>query len=95
MVNIPKQYVEPLIQLIEWHISAYMSDHIFNIQLNRILEKIYKERQPNNIVELEHNDLFFIDECVSNATNNFNEHKVSKELVWEIYDWVRAERRTH
>lgn len=95
MINVPKQYIDPLIQLIEWHKSAYMPERSFDIQLNRILEKLYKESHSDDIINLEFTDLFFIDECVSNATNNFDEHKINKDLVWEMYDWIRAERKTY
>lgn len=93
MVSIPEEYTKGVKTIIEWHLDAYTPDVMFNPRLERILEHFFERNLVDGIVQVEENELYYINECVSAAANYVNECGVEKDLVWEIYDWVVAERK--
>ena len=93
MVSVPKKYAKGIKAIIEWHLEAYTPDVTFNPRLERILEHFFERNLIDGIVQVEENELYYINDCVSSATNHTNKCGVEKDLVWEIYDWVVAERK--
>lgn len=93
MVSIPKTLAESIKVIIEWHLATYVPDIMFDHHLNRILEHFFERNLVDGMAQVEETELYYINECVSNATNNIPECGVEKSVVWDIYDWVVAERK--
>lgn len=89
MLTIPEKYAENIKQIIEWHLETYVPEIIFDTRIKRILEQLGKE----SIVQLEDNELYFLNECVANAKTNAPECGVEKNIVDEIFDWIYPEYR--
>lgn len=88
MIVIPENLIICLITIIEWHLDAYVPEVMFNLRLERILDRLYGKNKSNGVVQVEETDLYFINECLSNAKNNLDECGVEEPLVQEAYDWV-------
>lgn len=93
MVFIPEKFTENIKEIIEWHLATYVPDIMFDIHLNRILERFSERNMVDGMVELEESELYYINECASDATNNVPECGVEESIVWDIYNWVVAERK--
>lgn len=93
MVIIPNNLAESIKTIINWHLDAYVPEAVFNTHLERILEHFFERNMIDGTVQVAENELYYINECVSNATNNADECGVEQSLVWEIYDWIVAERK--
>ena len=70
-----------------------MPDVMFDIPLNRVLEHFFEKNLVDGMVQIEEKELYYIDECVSNATTSITECGVEESIVWEIYNWIRSERK--
>ena len=92
-VKIPRAFTSPIKTLIEWHLETYLPYREIDIRLERILEHFFHQNMIDGFVQVEKGDLYYINECVSDATNNFVECGVSQGVVWNIYDWVVNERK--
>ena len=92
MVTIPNNLVESVKTIIDWHLDTYKPEFEFNVRLERILEHFFERNMIEGTVQVDENELYYIYECVSDATNHTAECGVGKSLVWETYDWIRAER---
>lgn len=93
MVTIPPEFASSILQIIDWHLKTYRPERYFNTRLERIQERFYQRNLINGQVQIEESELYEINECVSNATNNVCECAVEKDVVWEIYNWVTGERK--
>lgn len=93
MVNIPNKFTQEIYTIIDWHLAAYIPEKMFNTHLTRILERFFEQNRVNGAVQVEASELYYISECVSDAINNISECGVEKSIVWEIFDWVREERK--
>ncbi len=93
LIYLPQDLSEPIRHILEWHLNSYMPEHEFNIRVNRILEQYFQKNLVNGNVQVKRSDLYYINECVSNATNNIDEIEIDKDTVWKIYDWVIKERK--
>ena len=95
MVEIPTKFSSSIRQIVEWHKDSFMVDEIFSTRLNRILEHFFERKLVNGTVQIEEKELWFLKECISDATNNIEECGIEKNAVWEIYDWIIAECEKH
>lgn len=93
MVNIPEEFAESIKTIVEWHLSVYVPDIIFDSHLKRILEHFFERNMVDGKVQLEENELYYINECVSNAINNIPECGIERNVAWNIHDWVVEERK--
>lgn len=95
MVSIPQNYNQVLQTIVQWNLDAYMPNIEFNIMERRILEHLYTIEPISGIAELEDKELYYLNDCVSNAINNSEECGVDKKIGWELYHWIQSERRIH
>lgn len=93
MINIPNQFTQEIQQVIEWHLRVYVPEQDFDLHLKRILERFFEKNRVAGIVQVEEKELFYINECISNAINYSQECGVSKEILWDIWDWIVTERK--
>ena len=93
MINIPNQFTQEIQQAIEWHLNVYIPEQIFDLHLKRILEHFFERNCKDGIVQVEEKELYYINECISNAINNSQECGISKDALWDIWDWIVAERK--
>lgn len=93
MVTIPNNLAESVKTIIDWHLDTYKPELEFNVRLERILERFFERNMIAGTVQVDENELYYIYECVSDATNNTAECGVEQSLVWETYDWIVAERK--
>lgn len=89
MVFIPCEYASAIKQIIEWHLGVYTPEKMFNIRLNRILEYCFERNLVNGKIQIEDKDIYYLYECISDATNNIPECGVDENTVWEIFDWIK------
>ena len=93
MVQIPIEFCETLILMIEWHLKTYIPSFDHNVRLNRVLDKLYQRSHSSNTVELNYDETYCVTECLSDVLNNLNEIDLDRNDVWHIYDWLQNERR--
>lgn len=89
MAFIPHEYTSAVKQIIEWHLGVYEPETLFNNHLNRLLEHFVERNLIDGKVQIEDQELRYLYECVSNATNNILECGVDENTVWKIFDWIR------
>lgn len=70
-----------------------MPEKYFNAHLEQILERFFERNLVAGQVQIEESFLYEINECISNATTNITECDVEKDVIWDLYDWVVAERK--
>ena len=92
MVSIPEEYVKDLKKILEWCLEAFVPDITFDHYVECLLEHFYERNLIEGKVQVGENELYYVNECISSATNYAKECGVEKDLIWEIYDWVVAER---
>ena len=93
MINIPNHFSQEIERIIEWHLSVYIPEHNFDHHLKQILEHFFERNRMDGMVQIEEKELYYINECVSNAINNSQECGISKQVLWDIWDWIDAERK--
>ena len=93
MVTIPSQFTDCVKNIINWHLNTYIPEQVFNVHLERVLEQLYKRNLVNGTVQIKESELYYISECVSDATSNVDECGVERSLVWKVFDWIKAERK--
>lgn len=91
MISIPSEFIAPLIIIMEWHLTAYMPEVVFDGRVERILRKLRKEEFSNSNVCIDAYEIYYIRECAANAANNIDACGLDKDLIWRIHDWAFAE----
>lgn len=89
MTFIPCEYASAIKQIVEWHLGVYEPEKMFNEHLNRVLDHYLEHNLVDGKVQIEDKELYYLYECISNATNNIPECGVDEDSVWEIFDWIK------
>ncbi len=91
-IPVPTEYNDAIVKIIDWHLVTYVPEEIFSSRLNRILECFFEKNLVNGVAQIERKYLYFLNGCVADAINNAEECKLDKDFIWEIHDWIVAER---
>ena len=96
-IAVPTKYNDVIVKIVQWHLKAYEPDMFFNHCLIKLLNRFSQKGLGDEATQIEkdtlYNEPYCLYECFSDATNNIAECGVSEDLVWEIHDWIAAERR--
>ena len=100
-IPVPTEYNAAIVKIIDWHLKAYEPDMFFDDCITRIRDCFSQENLVDGVAQVKItafcDNLHCLHDCFSDATNNIAECGVNEDLVWEIYNWIAAEReqRSH